>query len=84
VTGFCGHVNDNASALPKLATVIFSEQTFLCGFSQMSDGSQMLGTVQCEDNDTLVVRRDCLTEQVCSATSSVKATSALGRLNRVV
>jgi hypothetical protein len=53
VAGFCKHVNDNASPLPRLATVIFSEQTLLCGFSQMSDGSQMLGTVQCEDNDTL-------------------------------
>jgi hypothetical protein len=56
VAGFCRHGNDNAGALTGLATVIFSEQTFFCGFSQMSDGSQTLVNVQCEDNDTLVVR----------------------------
>ena len=42
--------------LSSLPTVRFSEQTFLCGFRQLSDGSQMLGNVQCEDNDMLVVR----------------------------
>ena len=49
-------VTDNAGGLTRLATVIFSEQTVVCGFSQLSDGSQMLGIVECANNDTLVVR----------------------------
>jgi hypothetical protein len=50
VAGFCRHGNDHAGALTTLATVTYTEETFLCGFSQM------LGIVRCEDNDTLVVR----------------------------